>query len=40
LGWSSSPVPSPSQREASFSLDTSLLSSLIASFSSPARSRD
>src|SRR3954470_17983950 len=25
LGWSSSPVPSPSQREASFSLDSSLL---------------
>ena len=35
LGWSSSPSPSPSQREASFSLDTSILSSLIASFSSP-----
>src|SRR5690348_10375888 len=35
LGWSSSPPPSPSQKEASFSLDTSLLSSLVSSFSSP-----
>jgi len=35
LGWSSSPSPCPSQQEASFTLDSSILSGLVASFSSP-----
>ena len=35
LGWSSSPDPCTSQQEASFSLDSSLLSSLIASAPTP-----
>ena len=35
LGWSYSPVAVPSQQEASFALDTSLLAGLLASASSP-----